>query len=131
MLAGMRHKTVLLLGLVLLVMATVACSLSPAETAYERGVDYGEQGDYEKAIEEYDEALRLNPEYANAYASRGGAYMLLGQYERAIQDFDEAIRLNPEYANAYYLRAFTYQSLGEQELADRDFQKAKELGYEP
>ena len=96
MLAGMRHKTVLLLGLVLLVMATVACSLSPAETAYNRGWDYAEQGDYENAIEAYDEAIRLNPQYAKAYNNRGIAYGLLGQQEQADRDFAKAKELGVE-----------------------------------
>ena len=43
MLTGLRHTAVPLLGLVLLVMVTAACSsLTPAEAAYERGFDYGE-----------------------------------------------------------------------------------------
>ena len=70
MLAKMRHKAVPLLGLVLLVMVTAACgSLTPAETAYNRGVDYSDQGDYENAIKEYDEAIRLDPKNADAYFS--------------------------------------------------------------
>ena len=130
MLAGMRHKTVLLLGLVLLVMVTAACSLSPAETAFNRGRDYSEQGDHENAIEAYDEAIRLNPQSAKAYNNRGIAYGELSQYERAIEDFDEAIRLNPQEPGAYFNRGIAYRLLGQQELADRDFAKAKELGVE-
>ena len=72
----------MLLGLVLLVMVTAACYLDSAETAYNRGWDYAEQGDYENAIEEYDEAIRLDPQLAEAYNNRGAAYGSLGQYER-------------------------------------------------
>ena len=64
------------------------------------------------AIEDYDEAIRLNPQYADAYNKRGIAYGDLGQYERAIEDWDEAIRLDPQYGNAYYNRGIAYGYLG-------------------
>ena len=60
-----------------------------------KGNDYYDLGDYEQAVDYYDEAIRLDPLYAEAYSSRGLAYVSLGQHERAIQDVDEAIRLNP------------------------------------
>jgi tetratricopeptide (TPR) repeat protein len=84
MLGRMRYKTVPRLGLVLLVMVTAACSLSPAETAYNRGVDYADQGDSENAIEEYDEIIRLDPQNAAAYSRRGYEYGALGRHKRAV-----------------------------------------------
>ena len=57
------------------------------------------------AIDDYDEAIRLDPQFASAYYNRGLAYQRLGQSERAIKDFNEAIRLNPQYAAAYNNRA--------------------------
>jgi tetratricopeptide (TPR) repeat protein len=49
---------------------------------------------YEQAIADYDEAIRLEPEAAT-YHSRGLAKLHLQQYEQAIADYDEAIRLEP------------------------------------
>jgi len=79
----------------------------------------------------YDEAIRPDPQYEDAYYNRGLAYSYLGQHKRAIHDYDEAIRLDPQYADAYYNRGVAYERLGQQKLADRDFAKAKELGYDP
>jgi hypothetical protein len=81
-------------------------------------------------IEQYDEAIRLDPQDAKAYDNRGNAYASLGQYERAIQDYDEAIRINPQNAIAYYNRGLTYAELGKSVESERDIQKAKELGYD-
>ena len=53
------------------------------------------QGDDQGAIEQYDKAIRIDPQYVSAHDTRGDAYRKLGQYERAIQDYDEAIRLDP------------------------------------
>ena len=94
---------------------------------FRKGNDYANQGDYGKAIEDYDEAIRLDPKYAGAYHSRGQAYGLLGQYERAIEDFDEAIRLDPQYAKAYNNRGNAYQELGQYERAIEDYDEAIRL----
>ena len=84
MLAGMKYRTVPLLGLVLFVMVTAACSLSPTEIAYNQGVDYADQGDYVNANEEYDEAIRLDPQNSGAYSRRGYAYGAVGRHKRAV-----------------------------------------------
>ena len=93
-----------------------------------RGLEYNALGQYERAIQSYDEAIRLNPQYGNPYNKRGVAYSNLGQYERAIQSYDEAIRLNPEYATVYYNRGLAYEALGNSIKAEQDFAKSKEMG---
>ena len=61
-------------------------------------------GDYKGAITDYTQAIRLNPDYADAYYNRGNAKSKLGQHFAAIADYDIAIRLNPDDAGAYYNR---------------------------
>jgi len=70
-----------------------------------------------------DEAIRLNPQDADAYYNRGNAYGSLGQPERAIEDYAEAIRLNPTLALAYYNRGFTYKLQDKKAEAIVDFEK--------
>jgi tetratricopeptide (TPR) repeat protein len=55
------------------------------------------KGDYDRAIADLTEAIRLDPKYVWAYASRGEAYRMKGDYDRAIADLTEAIRLDPNY----------------------------------
>ena len=57
-------------------------------------------GDYKGAITDYTQAIRLNPDYADAYNNRGNAKSNLSQHFAAIADYDIAIRLNPDYATA-------------------------------
>ena len=54
--------------------------------------------DPKKAIEYLNNAIKLQPDYSDAYINRGIAYYKLGQYQRAIEDYDEVIRLKPDYA---------------------------------
>ena len=54
-----------------------------------------------RAIEDYDKAIELDPNDAEAYNDRGSSYHRLGQNERAIEDYDEAIKLDPDNAEAY------------------------------
>jgi len=100
-----------------------------------RGDSYAEEGQYEMAIQEYDEAIRLEPVdadaiRADAYYKRGLAHEALGKtkearrdFESAIQEYDETIRTNP-YAYPYHHRALTYKALGMTIEAERDFESA-------
>ncbi|MEE8223247.1 MAG: tetratricopeptide repeat protein, partial [Alphaproteobacteria bacterium] len=83
--------------------------LSTAALGQELGPTVGEkalerisqnEGLYDRAIAEYDQAIKLKPDYAKAYYNRGVAYMSKGLYDRAIEDYDTAIRLRPDYAKA-------------------------------
>ncbi|MFA5321582.1 MAG: tetratricopeptide repeat protein [Smithella sp.] len=87
----------------------------------------GKCTDPQKAIEYLDEAIKLKPDFAEAFNNRGNAYSDLGQYPRAIEDYNEAIRLKPQYAHAYYNRGFTYDDLGQYQLAIEDYNEAIRL----
>ena len=52
-------------------------------------------GKPERALEQFDRALKLNPKAAEAWNSRGTVFNDLGQYERAVADFDKAILYIP------------------------------------
>ncbi len=65
-----------------------------------RGLAYARKGEYDHAIQDYDEALRINPTYVAAFSNRGIAYAHKGDYDRGIQDLDQALRLKPNDASA-------------------------------
>ena len=59
-----------------------------------RGVCYSSLRQYERAIEDYDQAIDLEPTAAR-YSDRGDSYMHLRQHLRAIEDYDKALELDP------------------------------------
>ena len=93
-----------------------------------RGLDFYKKDDYDRAISEYTEAIKLDPnnDFANAsaYYHRGLAYYHQYQYDKAIRDFNRAILLNPTKATAYYYRGVTCYHKNEYDNAIRDFNEA-------
>src|SRR5215468_10086473 len=76
---------------------TIRRSLSPSlDMAYSnRGNAYSNKGELEHAIQDYDQAIRLNPKDVMSYDNRGLAHTRKGDLDRAILDFDQAIVLRP------------------------------------
>jgi tetratricopeptide (TPR) repeat protein len=66
--------------------------------------------DFDRAIEDYSEAIRLDPNFAVAFNNRGVGYQRKNQYDRAIENYDEAIRLNPQYVLAFINRSNAHRS---------------------
>ena len=99
-----------------------------ADVYNNRGVAYGNLGQYQRAIEDYNEALRLKPNYTYAYTNRGIAYGNLGQHQKAIDYLNEAILLQPDYDQAYNNRGATYLMLRNTLNGCSDLRKACSLG---
>ena len=70
------------------------------------------KGDNDRAIADYDQAIRLKPDDAVAYNNRGAAWYGKGDYARAIGDYDRALQIDPNVKNAAANKA-----LAEAELA--------------
>ncbi|MBN1201015.1 MAG: tetratricopeptide repeat protein [Anaerolineae bacterium] len=75
----------------------------------------------EEEIACYTEAIRLNPQYTDAYYNRGHARRKQGDLDGAIADYGEAIRLNPQYAEAYNNRGFARWKQGDLDGAIADY----------
>ena len=74
--------------------------------------DIGMQiGDYERAVEDYSQALQVDPGNSYAYYNRGITRDRSGDYEGAIADFTQAIRLDPANADFFHNRGFSLRKL--------------------
>ena len=105
-----------------------AIKLDPnnASTYNNRGVTYVEKGNLDHAIEDFNTAIDLKPNYA-AYNNRGSAYDKKGDFNRAIKDYTKAIGLNPNYAETYNSRGNAYDKKGEFDKAIEDYNTAIDL----
>lgn len=84
-------------------------------------------GDAKHAIEAYDAAIRLKPDFAAAYARRAEAKYNLGDYKGMIKDFDASIRLGRDYATAYANRGVAKKNLRDYKGAIKDCDAAIRL----
>jgi tetratricopeptide (TPR) repeat protein len=87
-----------------------------------RGVAFRSNGEIDRAIEDYDQAIRLKPDYYVAINNRGVAFMNRDELDRAITDFDRTIQLKPDYFAAFHNRAVAFgrKGLFERAIADYD-----------
>lgn len=100
-----------------------------SEFYYNRALHLAAEQDYDEAISDFTEAIRLYPKHIDFYRSRGDAYYDKKDYDKAINDYTEVIRLNPNSALAYNSRARAFEAQGKHAEAQADFDKAKQLGY--
>jgi len=93
----------------------------------DRGLAYYDKRDYDHAIADYDQAIKLDPKNANAFKFRGLAYYRKQDYFHAIADFDEAIRIEPGNAEAFYQRGTAYVQKKDYGRAITDYNVAIKL----
>jgi tetratricopeptide (TPR) repeat protein len=80
-------------------------------------------------LADYNKAIELNSNYAEAYNNRGIVYEYQEKWDLALADYTQAIKLNPNYADAYINRGFVYLELRDINKAREDFQRAAELYF--
>lgn len=98
-----------------------------AETHLYRGICYAYLEAFDKAMDDFNRALRKNPYLADAYNERGNLYRMNEQYELATGDYDAAIAIEPNHYAAYYNRALTYEKQNMLAQAEDDLSNAIRL----
>ncbi|MBZ0282965.1 MAG: tetratricopeptide repeat protein [Anaerolineae bacterium] len=80
-----------------------------AEYYFESGFRHYNNGNTDLAIEEFNRAILLNPEFVQAYYRRGNAYSMKKDSNRAIADWQEALRLTSDSTHASLFRSNIYR----------------------
>jgi tetratricopeptide (TPR) repeat protein len=86
------------------------------------------RGNLDRAVRDFNEAVRIDPKYPDGYLARGQTYFKLGETERAIADYSAALAHDPQRAAAFRARGMAHLYLGKNDLALADLSKAIELG---
>ncbi len=105
-------------------LAITKDNFNSANAFFFRGIAYRNLDQPLVAIEEFDEALRLDPLHHLAYTQRGFTYWLLGQPQRTLADLDKAIKSYSEFAEGFSNRGFVYRELGDPQKAIKDLDRA-------
>jgi tetratricopeptide (TPR) repeat protein len=81
-------------------------------------------GRWLEALESYERAIALAPNYAAAHYNRGNALGMMGRFEEAITSHTAAISIDPQYAQAYMNRGNAQNELGQLVQALERFDRA-------
>jgi tetratricopeptide (TPR) repeat protein len=100
---------------------------TPASAHLNRGIDWYAKSERDRAISEYNEAIRLDPALAAAYCCRALAWYDKNDLDKAIADDNEAIRLDPKHIWAYNNRGNAWAAKKEFAKAIADYSEAIRL----
>jgi tetratricopeptide (TPR) repeat protein len=92
-----------------------------------RGFGFLMAGNSDAALQDFSEALRLNPDAVEVYQSRATAYVNVGDLEHAMRDLEESLRRRPNDAKALAQRGAIYAREGDRKLAEADLTRAATL----
>lgn len=101
--------------------------LVAAELYGQRGGNYVLKRDFERAMADAEEAVRLAPDYFRGYQTRARLFGTKLKYNRAIADINHAIQLQPDFACLYMNRGNLLANMGDKARAIADYNKAIKL----
>src|SRR5947207_2545688 len=125
-----------LFSLLALILFFVACPQAAAQTddetdpvkLFERGQDFHARNDFQRAIELYEAAIKLKPEFPEAEFQRATALLAIDHPAEAVEGFTRAVNLRPDWAMAYATFGRTLAITGKNDReAERILRRAVEL----
>jgi tetratricopeptide (TPR) repeat protein/cellulose biosynthesis protein BcsQ len=104
---------------------------------YNRGLTYAAQGDGDHALADYNKAIELKPDFAEAYyiratslADKGASARAMEEYNSVTDDYSKAIESRPDFAAAYLNRGIFYNVMQNYDAAAADFNQVIRLGQQ-
>jgi S1-C subfamily serine protease len=105
-------------------MRSVSAEARQSATYHANGLIQVQKGNYRRAIEYYNQAIRLEPRNANIYLNRANAQLKLKNYRGALEDYAQAIQINPNFSGVYLSRGSVYQLLKDKNKALQNYDSA-------
>ena len=116
----------LLTVLIISFFMAAGCGLggSKYDDAVLDGVSNLNRGKPEKAFEDFNRAIKIDPQLAGGYLGRANTLNTMGHYEKSIEDYDTVLEIDPKLANAYINRGSAYSHLEKYDKPSRTMKKA-------
>lgn len=107
----------------------VGCGLgvSKYDDAVLDGVSNLNTGKPEEALDDFNRAIKIDPQKAAGYLGRANTLNIMGRYQECLEDYDRTLEIDPKLANAYINRGSAYSHLGEYKKAIADYEKGLAL----
>jgi tetratricopeptide (TPR) repeat protein len=99
-----------------------------AKAFFRRALSYWQLSQRERAIRDYDEAIRIDPSFAPALNNRADAWLKLGKPAQGVPDIERALEIMPEHPIYNITRGQIGQTLGDREGAMHDHIAAMAFG---
>ncbi len=103
---------------------------NPGDMAYLEANNLFEDGEYQRALDKYDQALNEDPDHIHAMRGRARSLMQLGRPAQALAAFDAAISLAPDFGATYANRGILHDRMGRYQQAIEDYTRALQLDPE-
>jgi tetratricopeptide (TPR) repeat protein len=98
-----------------------------AEIFNNRGGAHYYKSEFDRALSDYEQAIKLNPRYPSAFNNRCWTSAVVGKLAQAVEDCSESLRLEPNVANTHENRGFAYLKLSDFDRALADYEIALKL----
>ena len=124
------RKVVLILGLVFLIsllMLNFHCAKKTADDYFKTGTRFFAEGDYDKAIQDYKQAIKIDPNHINSHLNLGEAYYQKGMYEEAKKEYENVLILNKMHPKAHFALGRTLAQEGKKEKAKEHYEFLKSV----
>jgi tetratricopeptide (TPR) repeat protein len=121
----MKRQAIILILLPL--MGTLMMQAQSAKQYFKAGEEFAKKMNFRDAIEQYTNAIELDPDYDKAYIQRAIAYTKIEDYEKAATDFDRAIVFNEKDPELYYYSGMACHLQGKNSEAFSKLSKAVEM----
>ena len=95
-----------------------------AEPNYYKGIYYANIGEKQKAVNEFNEAIRKDYYFLDSYIEKAAALYELKQYPNSMKTLELLLTISPKNADGYYWLAKNLEALGDKQQANLNYQKA-------
>jgi tetratricopeptide (TPR) repeat protein len=98
-----------------------------AKSFFDQGQSHAKKKNWNLAVAAYQQAVKLEPKFPEAWNNMGYCYRRLKQYDKALEAYRQALALKPDFAYAHEYTGRTYLGMGNKDAARREYEILKRL----